>query len=583
MTSVYHLPLTRDGAKNFLEAGSSFEEPIEAASMFAALTHLKHRQGHTQIERLLREVFPLFRSNSEEGHQQLLSMRPDVNGVSIEDFVTNLLTTEVVLVSSAIIQERRWLAPDGNYSFDFQSSCNAAREEYEVTFHLPNDAGEEEELGDEFDADVAAAKGPRRALRLSGTRDQAVVARIVASAPDERVAVDAYAGTGKTFLVHALREHLPGGFTYVAPQAHQGFAFRSHAAAGSALRFITLNRLAEQLALRHVRESGAGVAPRIGRSEYSFEEQAQMAGVTSIGDASVATVMQKLYRGIGSWSASEDSAISEAHFRRAGIYDREEMPFYLESARRLWRAMFAKAPRKGQAFDIWDAQIAKWLELNGASFSGLKGTLLVDEAHDLPPAWHRIFDGYQGGCILLGDPHQRLRGKGFRSERAQSTRMTTSLRTGVQAADMIENTLRLSAERSMSDFVSAGDHITHLRTYSSIDQLPEDGLRLFGSEWAMLAVALRRAAANAPFNFLPASRFSLEKNVRNARAIFEGRFLVSGISVDGQRSWEGLADRLHKQGLSATCGCSSVASMSQSWPSFLPLRLRRSALPLRWA
>ncbi len=552
MASVCHLPLTRESAQKFLETGSSFSEPIEAASMFAALVHLKQRQAHTQIERLIREVYPLFRMHPDQGQERLAEMRSDLAGRGVEDFVTALLETEVVLVSDAVIAKRRWLAPDGNYSFEFQNSCSASREAYEVRFYAQHAEDERKnEVEPEFEEDDGLERRSRSVVRLKGTRDQAVVARIVASAPDERIAVDAYAGTGKTFLIQALRDHLPDGFTYVVPQAHQGVAFNNHVAASSNLRFVTLNRLADQLARGHARDSGIQVAPRTGRSEYSFEEQAQMAGVGGIGNASAVAVIQKLYRGIGSWCASDDRSLGEDHFRRAGVYDRKEIPHYIEAANRLWKAMFSKAPRGGQAFDIWDSQIAKWLELKGAAITGQRGALLVDEAHDLPPAWRRLFDSYQGGCILLGDPHQRLRGRSFRSERAQSALMTTSLRTGIQAADMIERTLSFSSARSMSEFITSGDHITHLRAYSSNSQIPETGLRLFGNEWAMLEVALRRAAANAHFNFLPASRRTMEENVRNARALFDGRMLVGGISVNGQRDWESLADKLYKQGLSA--------------------------------
>ena len=103
----------------------------------------------------------------------------------------------------------------------------------------------------------------------------------------------------------------------------------------------------------------------------------------------------------------------------------------------------------------------------------------------------------------------------------------------------------------MSDFQTAGDHITHLRTYSNSNQVPETGLRLFGNEWAMLEIALRRAAVSAPFNLLPASRKTMEENVRNALALFDRRMLWHGITVNGQKDWEGLANKLHQQGLSA--------------------------------
>ena len=429
MSSLYHLPLTQDRAKSFLEAGGLFEEPIEAAAMFAALLHLKDRQSHTKLERVIRETFPLFRSHPDQGQAQLVELLAQVESAGVEAFVQALIATEIVLVSEDVIKDRRWLAPDGNYSFDFQGSCITSREDYEVSFYQQQD--DEDEGGAESEDEVVVARSSHRVARLSGTRDQAVVARIVASAQDERIAVDAYAGTGKTFLVHSLREHLTGGFTYVVPQAHQGHAFNNHVAAGSALRFVTLNRLADQLARSYAREAGLPMIPKTGRSEYSFEEQARMAGVVSIGKASAETVLPKLYWAIRSWCFSEDSAINERNFRSAGIYSRQELPLYISAANRLWKAMFSKAPRGGQAFDIWDTQIAKWLELRGATIAAQKGMLLVDEAHDLPPAWRRLFDSYQGGCILLGDPHQKLRGKSFRSERSQTARMTTSLRTGI--------------------------------------------------------------------------------------------------------------------------------------------------------
>ncbi|WP_155617083.1 hypothetical protein [Xanthomonas translucens] len=552
MASIYYLPLTRDSAKNFIESGSSFAEPIEAAAMFVALTHLKKRQTHTQLERLMGDVFPLFRSHPEQGLEQLVGMRSEFEENDSENFFRRLLATEVALAPDAAIKERRWLAPNGNYSFEFQKRCIASREDYEVVFYPQADEDEEgdEPLG-EFEEGERIDQSSRHVVRLTGTRDQAVMARMVASAPDERFGIEAYAGTGKTFLTHALRDHLPRGFTYVVAHAHQGFAFNSHVAASSKLRFLTLNQLADQLAQSYAKESGIPTAPRTGRSEYSFDEQAQMCGVGEIGGASASVVIQKLYRVIWSWCASDDIAISENHFRRVGIYDRKELSIYTESASRLWKAMFSKSPRGGQAFDIWDSQIAKWLELKGAAIAEQRGALLVDEAHDLPHAWRRLFDSYQGGCILLSDPHQRLRGKVFRSERAQSTRMVTSLRTGVQAADIIEKTLRLCTERLMPDFISAGDHVTHIMAYSNVSQLPETGLRLFGNEWAMLEVALRRAAANSPFRLLPTSRQALKENIRKALVLFDGRFLGSETAVNGQRDWDGLATKLHRQGLTA--------------------------------
>ncbi|PZQ33282.1 MAG: hypothetical protein DI562_02110 [Stenotrophomonas acidaminiphila] len=513
--------------------------------MFAALLHVKRAQHPSQLDRLIYNAFPLFRKQPAQGHEQLLAAIGPGETWDMAGFVQALLEADVVLASPTLLESRAWLAPDGNYSFDFQERCLTS-ETYEVVF---SDLDEGEEEGEDQD-EVGLGRRTRKSVRLQGPRDQQVVASIVASAPGERITVEAYAGTGKSFLLHALRDSLPGGFTVVAPQAHQGIAFRSHIAANASVQFLTLAQLANDLTRRYSREAGLIYLPRVGPSEYSLDEQARMAGIHSIAGASEATVVSRLYDGINAWCNSEDPDLSDKHFHRSWNF-RGSLSEYVIAGERLWKAMFDAPPRKGQAFSVWNRNIAKWLEQKGTSLPARRGTLLVDEAHDLPPAWRRLFDNYQGGCILLGDPHQRLRGRASASHRGQSTQMTTSLRTGVQAVDLIERTLRLAPEREMEGFRSSRDHITRLHRYSDTKEIPEEGLRLFGNEWAMLEFALRRANAGAPFSLLGPSRRLLEEHVRHALAMFSGRSVIDSLSVRGHNSWESLAGDLVGQGRGA--------------------------------
>jgi hypothetical protein len=537
--------LSHAAGQRFLESKLAFEQPIEAAAMFAALLHLKSPQHPRQLDRLIYQALPLFRQKPEQGDEQLLALLGPDRSWDMAAFVQALLVADVVLASPKLIESRAWLAPDGNYSFDFQSQCLTSTS-YEVVF---SDLDEEERSGEDRD-ESGAGRRTRKAVRLHGPRDQQVVAGIVASAPGERIAVEAYAGTGKSFLLHALRESLPGGYTVVTPQAHQGIALRVHTAADGSVQFITLAQLANDLMRRYCREAGLAHPPRLGPSEYSFEEQAGMAGIYPIAGASAATVVSRLYDGITAWCSSEDSQLAGKHFYRSWSF-RNELVDYVVAGERLWKAMFDVPPRKGQAFSIWSRNIAKWLEQRGTSLPARRGTLLVDEAHDLPPAWRRLFDNYQGGCILLGDPFQRLRGRAGTSHRGQSTQMTTSLRTGVQTVDLIERTLRLVPERAMEGFQSSRDHITRLHRYADSKEIPEQGLRLFGNEWAMLEFALRRANGGATFSLLAPSRRLLEEHVRHALAMFAGRSLVDSLAVRGHSTWDSLAGDLVRQGRSA--------------------------------
>jgi len=549
MARVYHLPLTKESARKFLSLGSEFEQAIEAAGMFAAMNALRKPSAYPVLERLVRDAHPLFQTAPEAGHEKLVQLRESLESRNVEDFVQSLLDLNVSLVDEQDIESRRWRGHDGRYAPSFQRSCSEAQEEISVVFHRPgSDEDNDSEAHEDWDVEVKPRRAP---LHLHGSRDQSTAIRLIANAPGERISIEAYAGTGKTFLLHALRDHLPDGFTFIVPNKEQGDALNEHSAAKARIRFTALNALAGRLASIHARAAGLAFLPKLGYSEWSTEEQAQMAGISPIGGASIRSVMWRLKNGIGAWCRSPDSTIRAKHFARAGLVDRSELPIYVAAAEKLWRAMFSPAPRKGQAFEIWADHIGKWLESRGAGIIGQRGVLVVDEAHDLSPAWGRLFDSYSGGCVLLGDPHQRLRGLGFRSEQALSTTMTTSLRTGVQAADMIERTLELSPHRTMTRFDSSREHVTHVRLYSSPKELPEHGLRLFGSEWAMFEAAQRRKKADAPFVMLPASLTLMEKNVRNALTLFFGRATWHGLRVSGHRKWEGLAADLHQRGLSA--------------------------------
>jgi len=548
MARVYHLPLTKESAEKFLGLGSEFEHAIEAAGMFAAFNALRKPSAHPVIDRLISDAYPLFQKAPQEGHEQLVQLRESLASRDVGDFVQSLLDLSVTLVDVEVIESRRWRGPDGHYTHAFQSHCIDAQEAISVVFHpLRDEEGDSEALDDGVGDDT-----PRRTpLQLLGSRDQSSVIRLIANAPGERVSIEAYAGTGKTFLLHALRDHLPEGFTFVVPNKEQGEALNAHSAASSRIRFTALNALAGRLASIHAQAAGLAFVPKLGYSEWSTEMQAEMAAIDPIGAASLRTVMRRMGIGISAWCRSPDSAIRPHHFARAGVLDRSELPLYVAAAERLWRAMFSPPLRRGQAFEIWAHHIGKWLESRGAGIIGQRGVLVVDEAHDLSPAWGRLFDSYSGGCVLLGDPHQRLRGVGFRSEQALSTTMTTSLRTGVQAADLIERTLDLSPHRTMTRFASSREHVTRVHRYSSAKELPEHGLRLFGSEWALFEAAQRRKNADAPFAALPASIALMERNVRNALTLFSGRATWYGLRVNGHRTWESLAADLHQRGLQA--------------------------------
>ncbi|MBD9368503.1 hypothetical protein [Xanthomonas sp. XNM01] len=543
MAVPYYLPLTRKTLSDFLNAGTIPALPVERAALFAALLRLEGKAGSAGLGMLLSQAMALFAADPDAGAATLRDARAALAGGDTADLVARLADHGLLLASAEQMAGDAWSDGDGRYSDHFQTACRAILSDYTVEF--PAD-GASPDAGPDGDLAVRV----RTALR--GTRDQEVAARVIAAGAGEHIAIDAYAGTGKTFLVHALDQALNGGFTYIAPTRAHLHGFRRHAgaAADSGLRTLTVWELGHALARDHAKASGLAQAPRVVPSGYPPERQAEVAGIAAAGRLSPAAVLRLARKGLDAWCQTADPALEASHFRRVRLPDEVPAALLVAAGLRLWRAMFQPQPLPGHVFDVSLDHLAKWLVLADARIALRYGTLLVDEAHDLSHAWRRLFDTYPGGHVLMGDPHQRLRGRMPRSAQAKQLTMGTSLRTGVGAERLIEHTLQLAPERGIQvSFLASGDHITRRRHYAAAADLPGTGLRLYGNEWALLEAGLRLKDAGARYAFLPASRIWLERSVRRGLALHRGDRLGPGERVSGCSDWAQLGARLERQGL----------------------------------
>ncbi len=545
MAAPFYLPITRHSLSAFVNAAAVPPQPIERAAVFAALLQLQGQVERGGLGMLLSKALGLFTGEPEAGASKLLALREAAAWHDTTDIVSRLADHGVLLASAEQLADAAWADEDGRYTDHFQVMCREVLSEYAVSFDddAVRDATTEASTEDEV---------PRLHVTLRGTRDQEVAARVIAGAGGEHIAIDAYAGTGKTFLVHALDRNLRGGFTYIAPTRAHLHGFRQHAgaAAGSGLRTLTVWELGHALAREHAKARGMKYVPRVATSGYPLERQASVAGVVGTGRLSPGTVLRLAMKGLTSWCHSDDPYLDARHFRRVWVPSDVAVEHLVEAGQRLWSALFQPHELPGHVFDVHLDHLAKWLALAGARIPLQYGTLLVDEAHDLSPAWRRIFDSYPGGYVLMGDPHQRLRGRMPRSAQVKQVTMGTSLRTGVGSERLIEHTLQLAPERGIQlPFVASGDHITRRRSFAGNADLPATGLRLYGNEWALLEAALRLKDAGVRYAFLPASRIWLERSARRGLALHRGDSLAAGERVSGCSDWPQLATRLERQGL----------------------------------
>ncbi|MGO1003244.1 hypothetical protein [Lysobacter sp. CA196] len=561
----YFLPITSHSAKAFFGQGDLPNLPVERAALLAIQMLLRGELRVSGLDRLLAEATETFRMHEPAGALKLESFRQEVvDGAKVE-IRQRLFDHHVHFASQAQMASEVWATPKRTYSFDFQDSCRQTLSDYDVPVAAADGNGEDSEDDEEYSTEPIAG---RRVIRLHGTRDQAVAAAIIASSGDDHVALDAYAGTGKTHLIHTLNASLGSRFTYLAPDAARKYGFEQHATAQGMVA-TTLWSLATGMADRHARRGQSWSIPRAGKTSlYTEEEQVAHAGIYGIGGQHPVVVLRSLKRAIDSWSRGESADIQPSHFARTSAKT-DCLSAYISAANGLWKAMFAMYPKKGPVFDVTLHHLVKWLAINDVEIPSSNGTLLVDESHDLIGPWHQLFDRYDGACVRMGDPHQRVRGYARRHERAKPVTMARSVRLGLEGERLIERTLSMAPARLIQvPFSGSSEHMTRLRTYRGSAPLPECGLRIYGNEWSLLDDAIRLREQGASFRFLPATGARLSRTVVDAMAL-QASNEPSTIAVTGHYTWGTLAALLTKQGKSNVMRMLRQDFKGSGWGKFL--------------
>ena len=486
MNETMYLPLTQPAACAFLRAGSVPDTVIERAGVYVLLLLTSPAEPpRSQLDDALGQAEGLFAQLPEGEVARFLLERRDARHVGMANVIDwELQRLGIVFATEDAMAKRAWCGANGRYTPDFQSRCRNTMSDFRVS--MPQtlqelasaDADAAVLRGDEIsdaieEGDDAFVRMPRQSVPLRGTTDQARAASIIAAAQDEHYDLAAYAGSGKTYLAYELGARM-GHWTHLAPTAAHRFAFLRRLGTKK-IESKVMAGLAVRMAAQVVKERGSAAwirPPTLTQSTRSLTEQAAVAGILGFGAYPPAQIMMIVHGAIRRWCFSDRPAITIEDLPTLKVLPADR-PAIVAHARNVWDLMFE--PRKASAdepFDIRAYHLVKWLDLAGAQLPPM-GVLMVDEAHDLSPAWMSLFDRYPDGVVLMGDPYQRLDGRPPRLEHVKAIAMTQSVRTGEQAMPLIESVIGMHGDRLMPDtIVGSRDHMTRVQKYAHRTDTP---------------------------------------------------------------------------------------------------------------
>lgn len=551
---VYYLPVTEAVANDFITLGAIPAELIERVALLVMLMAGQSEGAlRANLSRALFDLYAQFLGKPKDVVEaQLREIRDAVEPKNFGDLHACLLGQGVRFAPQEKMAARAWCGADGHYNSLFQDRCRDTLTEYEITIEPEVDLDDPEgdnRYGD--DEEDGSSDRVRRRVSLRGPLDQARVARAITAASDEHFSMSAYAGTGKTHLLLALAE-AGGRYTHLAPRVAHRHAFLHRSGGTGSIKSITLYGLANKMAEDLVRKRSTRWInpPRVEESTWSLERQIAAIGLPSIAGEPPTQVLRKILQIIGAWCFSQDNEINVEHARRfVRIGALEDKAAYVEWAKRVWAEMSASLPTKQErAFTFRLFHLVKWLDVNGADIPRM-GTLLLDEAHDLPAPWYSMLRRYAQGWVAMGDPYQCLSGTAPRAPQAKALVMAQSVRTGEQAIPLFRTVLGQHSETLVDDEIRGSrDHVTRYRPYSPTDELPRTGLRVYGSVWRLLEDALRIKNGGGRFRLVQASKEELTKAAQDAILLRQSGDRPQSYQLRQFRTWDALSHYLETSG-----------------------------------
>ncbi len=541
MTAAYVLPLSQEAVASYLEHGSIPVSALERAGLFAAALCLRSRQPEGALNAMLEQACVLFAAEPDQVPAQLAGLRAGLPS-TLQAWQQALAAQDRVLAPASLLEQHA-AADEVFDAVAFQQACDSTLTPHTVRFYTEAAYRETSET---------IASGEHAPIYIERdhdyTDDQARALRAIVANDDEHIDLDAYAGAGKTHLVLQLLAGATRHFTYLAPRPSQVQAFRERLGTQASVALLSQITFANQVAADAHRRGvlSTDFAPAYQVSRLSFAEIVSRIGLQPIGRTPATSVLRIAFDGIASWCRSTSPQLEARHFLRAVPYAMLDAAPFIAAAEHIWRCMFDPLLQKGGLLSLTPDHIGKWLAQHQAHIPARWGTLLIDEAHDLSPAWKQLLSGYEGAVISLGDPNQRLIGRAPRFATGMALEINQSVRQGRYVEQLVNDTLALDATGVYQQpFTGASAHATVAATYTRWDEVPSEGTQVFGSVWRLLEEAQRLAAAGAAFGIHPESLRQLARAVDRAADAYRELTTQGGSS----RHWEDLLAEWEEQQL----------------------------------
>lgn len=361
---------------------------------------------------------------------------------------------------------------------------------------------------------------------------------------NEDLHVQGYAGTGKTHMLPAIVELLVE--KGVSEYEMLALAYRNEQLKVLASRLprnitgLTFGRLAAEIVPTLLEHPEYRRLKSTGRYRKPFNnlEYAHHYAIPPIGKYQPGAVCNCIYQTLNSYCASSDENIEEHHIPAWASFQLEEDKVAIISmAISMWELI--RNPPKSVPYQmpLHDFHIIKIVALEGWPIPNLYRYVILDESHDISPAFAQILDNSPQTVISLGDEYQRLKGRqGARSAAVRKRQITRSYRVPHNLGTIVNAILNLHPVEATQDFVGNSDRETEIIYYEKA-KIPDEPAAIWvQDDWEMLEWVQRTAGEGAEYRLI-GSLTSLSRFVNDSLRLYKSNTPSNHFSLINLKNW----------------------------------------------
>ncbi|MHC6225738.1 DEAD/DEAH box helicase [Pseudomonas sp. X10] len=342
---------------------------------------------------------------------------------------------------------------------------------------------------------------------------------------EESVAVQGFAGTGKTFLIQQFARLLPAQRTLLlALTEGQLRALQARVAGAGQFTACTFGQLADEILNRNLTSNGWRLRDphRTRRSWRPLETDViRWLALPDIGPLTARAVAGLCLKAVRSFCYSADTQLQAHHLPRVGLAPGSlDERVLLEKARLYWQELIRPSAREIQ-LPVRDYHRVKLLSLTREVIDERFTHIIVDEAHELSAPMLDILDRSPQSVLALGDELQNL--QGLSSQHGSFIRqryIDHSVRAGQAMETVLNPLIQAHPAAIRAAFSGAAEHYTRVSYYDGIKVPEQPTILIVEDEWGLFGWFQRLSHQGVPFVLLKGARQDFELFVEDCIELY---------------------------------------------------------------